>query len=97
MYLGDGFDVTRVVVSKFLPHEGVTIVDGDLECHDVDGDGRCDFRDRAAGTVRSGALVGREFTEDDGGITVFDAGRTVRIFGVDPARTRTIADTSVAV
>jgi hypothetical protein len=95
MFLRDGFDITRVVVSKFLPYDDVTIRSGEVDCYDVDHDDTCDFQEHRAGTVSDGALAGRDYTVSHGDVTVYDAGRTVEITSVDPQHSLRVANTFV--
>jgi hypothetical protein len=92
----DGFDTTRIVVSKFLPYDGVTITWGDIECYDVDQDQVCDYRVNPVGAVSGGLLAGRDLTLVDGVLTVYDAGRIVEISSVDPQRSLELAQSFVA-
>jgi hypothetical protein len=96
IFARDGLDTTQIVVSKFLPHDNVTITAGDVACYDVDQDQVCDYRIHGVDTVEAGALAGRDLAVIHGVVTVYDAGRTIEITNVDPQHTLEIANSFIA-
>jgi hypothetical protein len=89
-----GFDFTTVTVTKFIPIDGATLTVGEVQCYDLDKDGRCDpfgVQDN----VERGALSGRDLWVAGGAITISDVGRTIRITDSDVERARELAETFV--
>ena len=87
----EGFNAVQIQVSKFLPQD-ITMTSEEVVCYDPDLDQVCDYQLQQVGAVDAGALAGRDFTAMNGVVTVYDAGRTIKITNVDPQRSLTIAN-----